>query len=170
MARKTSKGLTPQQYGKEFEERIRELISELQKTTRSRLVRLYDTHSAGGNILPEQDGDFVVLFFGKPWLIEVKSSYEHTSLGESRKSLNLMKTNQAAGARLWARAGGYSLVIFYQADTPYVEFWRGDHVGECFAKPGEHLDFNFMRRIPATDKDLTQALREILSNPKELFY
>lgn len=172
MARKTSKGLTPQQYGKEFEERIRILIADLQKTSRSRLVRLYDTHSAGlaGNVLPEQDGDFITLFFGKPWLIEVKSSYEHTSLGESRKSLNLMKSNQAAGQRLWVRAGGYGLVIFYQADSSHVEFWRGDHVGECYVKAGEHLDFNFQRRVPATDKDLTEALRLVLSNPKELFY
>lgn len=37
-------------------------------------------------------------------------------------------------------------------------------------KKGEHLDFAFQRRVPATDKDLTEALREILTDPTKLFY
>lgn len=173
MARKTGKGLTPQQYGKEFENRIQGLLTKLQQKARMRLVRLYDTTSTGiaGNVLPEQDGDFIVNAYGKPWLIEVKSSFEHTSLGESRRSLTgLVKDHQAAGQRLWCRSGGYGLMIFHQADTPYVEFWRGDHVGECFIKKGEHLDFGFQRRVPAIDADLSEALLLVLTNPKELFY
>lgn len=173
MARKTSVGLSPQQYGKEFENRIQGLLTKLQTKTRMRFHRLYDTSSTGiaGNALPEQDGDFIVVAHGKHWLIEVKSSFEHTSLGESRRSLTgLMKDHQAAGQRLACRAGGYGLVIFHQADTPYVEFWRGDHVGECYIKRGEHLDFGFQRRVPAIDADLTEALQLVLTNPKELFY
>lgn len=173
MPRKTAKGLTPQRYGKEFEARIQGLLSNMQKTTRMRLIRLYDTHStgAGGTILPEQDGDFIVVCKGSPWLIEVKSSFEHTSLGESRRSLTgLMANHQSAAQRLWVRSGGFGLVIFHQADTPYVEFWRGDHVGECFIQKGEHLDFGFQRRVPATDKEITAALVEVLSDPTKLFY
>lgn len=172
MARKTAKGLTPQQYGKQFEGRIQQLLSKMQETTRMRLVRLYDTHSTGmaGHSLPEQDGDFIAVAAGHSWLIEVKTSFDHTSLGESRKSLALMATNQAAGQRLWVRAGGYGLVLFHQADSAYVEFWRGDHVGACFAKPGEHLDFAFQFRVPATDKDLREALRTVLTDPTKLFY
>lgn len=171
MAKKPS--MTAQQYGKVFEDRIRSLMVKLQSTTRMRVVRLYDTTSTGlaGNTLPEQDADFIVQAAGKGWLIEVKSSFEHTSLGESRRSLTgLMKEQQAAGQRLWVRSGGFGLVIFHQGGSPYVEFWRGDHVGECYVKKGEHLDFAFQRRVPATDKDLTEALREILTDPTKLFY
>lgn len=172
MARKTAKGLTPQQYGKEFENRIQGLLTKLQAKVRMRMTRLYDTASTGiaGTTLPEQDGDFIVVAHGKHWLLEVKTSFEHTSLGESRRSLSLMKDHQAAAQRLCCRAGGYGLVLFHQADSPYVEFWRGDHVGECYIKRGEHLDFSFQRRVPAIDADLSEALQLVLTNPKELFY
>lgn len=166
-------GKTPQQYGKEFEGRIQKLLTAMQQQTRMRLTRLYDTAStgAGGSILPEQDGDFIALVEGNHWLIEVKTSFEQTSLGESRRSLTgLMKSHQAAAQRLVVRSGGYGLILFHQYNSPYVEFWRGDHVGECFVKSGEHLDFNFQRRCPATDKDLTETLRQVLTTPSQLFY
>lgn len=171
MAKKPS--MTAQQYGKVFEDRIRSLMVKLQSTTRMRVIRLYDTASTGvaGNTLPEQDADFIAVAYGNPWLIEVKTSFEHTSLGESRRSLTgLMKEHQAAGQRLWVRSGGYGLVIFHQAGTPYVEFWRGDHVGECYVKKGEHLDFAFQHRVPSSDNAITEKLRLILANPKQLFY
>lgn len=167
------RGKTPQQYGKEFEGRIQSLLTTMQQKHRLRLTRLYDTSStgAGGAILPEQDGDFIALMEGKHWLIEVKTSFEHTSLGESRRSLTgLTKSHQAAAQRLVVRSGGFGLIIFHQYETPYVEFWRGDHVGACFIKNGEHLDFAFQRRVPATDKDLTEALALVLKDPSELFY
>lgn len=171
MALKTKGGLTPQEAGHVFQNQVQECLSELQKTVRMRMLRLYDTRSAQGGVLPEQDGDFVALCRGNAWLIEAKSSLKFESLGASRTSLTeLVPEHQAAAQRIWVRSGGYGLVIFHHLDSGYVELWKGDLVGLTRATPREHLDHRFMLRVSAVKKELQSALKDVLLDPKKLMY
>jgi len=165
-------GMTAQEGGHEFQALIQSVLSEMQKTTRMRMLRLYDTKSTnGGSILPEQDGDFITLCTGNPWLIEAKASLKFESLGESRSSLTeMLPEHQGAAQRLWVRSGGYGLVVFHHLDSSVVELWRGDLVGLTRATPKEHLDYHFMRRCGASKAELKATLTEVLKDPKRLFY
>ena len=167
-----AKDQSAQQYGHEFQGRIQSLISKAQAKHPLRLIRLYDSRSAGvsGNKLPEQDGDFIVQAAGIGWLIEVKTSSTYSSLGENRSSLtSLMKDVQAAGQRLWHRAGGRGLVVFHAKGSSKVEFWNGLHVAECYVKPRENLDFSKVVEVPATDQQLSAALVRCLVDPDQFF-
>lgn len=171
MVSKTAKGKTPQEAGIIFQGLVQECISELQSTTKLRLTRLYDTRSTNGGYLPEQDGDFMAMCCGNGWLIEAKASLKFESFGESRSSLTeMMEEHQAAAQRLYVRAGGYGMVVFHHLDSSVVELWRGDLVGAARATPKEHLDYRFMLRTAADKKTLKATLREVLSDPKKLFY
>lgn len=165
-------GSTAQEGGHTFQALIQTCLTDLQKTTRMRALRLYDTRSTnGGSVLPEQDGDFIVQCTGHGWLIEAKASLKFESLGQSRSSLTeMMPEHQGAAQRLWVRSGGHGLVVFHHLDSSYVEFWRGDYVGEVRATPKEHLDHQFMFRCSAKRKDLQQTLRDVLTTPSKLFY
>lgn len=164
-------GCTAQEGGHIFQDLVQGHLAQLQKTVRMRLIRLYDTRSAQGGVLPEQDGDFIVLAEGRPWLIEAKASLKFESLGESRSSLTeLLPEHQGAAQRLWVRSGGYGLILFHHLDGSYVEFWRGDVVGQIRATPREHLDHHFMFRCGAGKADLQAALKDVLTNPSKLFY
>lgn len=165
-------GMTAQEGGHWFQGEVQTMLTELQKTVRMRSLRLYDTRSTnGGGIIPEQDGDFIALVQGKGWLIEAKASLKFESLGESRSSLTeMLPEHQGAAQRLWVRSGGCGLIIFHHLDSPFVELWRGDHVGTMRATPKEHLDYRFMKRIGSSKKELTAGLKLVLTQPKELFY
>lgn len=168
---KTKNGMTPQEAGHVFQQQVQDCLTDLQRTVRMRFIRLYDTRSAQGGILPEQDGDFLVMCKGVGWLIEAKSSLKFESLGQSRSSLTeLVPEHQAAAQRLWVRSGGCGLVVFHHLDGGYVELWKGDHVGLTRATPREHLDHRLMLRVGASRKDLQQALKEVLTTPSKLFY
>lgn len=170
--KKTKKGLTAQEGGHFFQGEVQKALTELQKTCRMRSLRLYDTRStAGGNVIPEQDGDFLAMCAGKGWLIEVKASLKFESLGESRSSLTeMVAEHQAAAQRIWVRSGGYGLVIFHHLDSSVVELWRGDVVGLQRATPREHLDYQFVKRVGSSKKELLAALKEVLFDPSKLFY
>lgn len=171
MIKKTQKGKTAQEGGHEFQALIQECLTELQKTTRMRFTRLYDTRSTQGGCLPEQDGDFMTMCCGNGWLIEAKASLKFESLGESRSSLTeMVAEHQAAAQRIYVRAGGYGLLVFHHLDSGVVEFWRGDKVGLARATPKEHLDYSFMFRTDSSKKNLMKVLKETLSDPKKLFY
>lgn len=171
MAKTTAKGKTAQEGGLAFQDQIHDYLKELEPKMRMRHRRLYDTRSTGGGALPEQDGDFLTLANGREWLIEVKASLKFESLGQSRSSLTeLVAEHQAAAQRLQGRAGGYGMFIFHHLDSSFVEIWHGQHVGLMRATPKEHLDHTMVLRVGSDKKSVKEALVQIFTNPKTLFY
>ena len=61
--------------------------------------------------MPPQAGDFMGVFEGVPYVIEVKSSSKHSSMLSVPKSY--IRASQIVGARLWIRAGGAGFFIFH---------------------------------------------------------
>lgn len=164
---KTAKGKTAQEGGLAFQEEIHALLKELEPKMKMRHRRLYDTRSTQGmTALPEQDGDFLTLVNGTEWLIEVKASLRHESLGASRSSLtDLVAEHQAAAQRLQRRAGGRGMFVFHHLDSSYVEFWEGRHVGMMRATPKEHLDYRFLLRVASDKKTLRETFTKIFNDP-----
>lgn len=123
---------SPQQKGKDFENKVQRALEDRQRTLPVVCLRLYDTRSAG-NYLPSQPGDFVLCNDGQSILIEVKSSEKHDSLADRRAPLtSLFDEEQVAKMRLWYRAGAKVLVIFQSQETGIMEIWPGNYIAECY--------------------------------------
>ena len=119
-------------FGKKFERDFQDILEELSGRFKLSYLRLYDTTAARGAYLPESPGDFIIAAAGRGHLVELKSSEEYESL---RSCLSdHMSTRQAAGLRLWQRAGCPSWVFFYSLTAGKVELWHGDVAGTCRAK------------------------------------
>lgn len=140
---------TPQQLGKEFEADVGAKLKELVAVKPAYLHRLYDSTSAGA-ILPSQPGDFIFLYEGAAWLIEVKSSGKFDSLAGKRETLKLFSTDQVVKMRLWYRAGGNVAVIFQSHETKAIELWHGLYIANCFNTPKLRVDSKF--RVLNLDK------------------
>lgn len=126
---------TAQEYGKEFEVDLAEMMKEAQRKVKIAYARLYDTRSAG-SYLPEQPGDFIVSLNGKPFLLELKTSLKFGSLGSKRAALTeLVSDNQVAAARIWSRAGAIPLFLFKEGGSSDIEIWRGEDVAEAYLTP-----------------------------------
>lgn len=71
--------------------------------------RFYDTKSARG-FLPAQPGDFMLIWQGKAYLIECKSSDKDNCVPMAWRT-----PEQIGKHKLWLRAGGYSLYVHLRA-------------------------------------------------------
>ena len=152
---------TPQQLGKKFEGEVGDYLKKLMNTCPAYLHRLYDTTSAG-SLLPSQPGDFVYLWRGTAWLIEVKSSTRFDSLAGKRETLGLFDSAQIAKMRLWERAGGETAVVFKGYETGNLEFWHGLYIAHCFNTPRLRVDSS--HRLGG-GKNLSILLTNMLDHP-----
>ena len=147
-----------QDLGKQFQDDIQEVLSAMPTTERAFFHRLYDSRSAGA-YLPDQPGDFILLYHGGALLIECKSSTMFDTLAGGRRNLtSLFSDQQVASMRLWLRAGGVPMVLFKSHNTGIVEAWGGGYIADCYLTPKRHAlpetdpsyhAFEFAERRPA---------------------
>lgn len=128
--------LSSDKLGKWFEERLKEVFDQLEKECKFRLIRLYDTHSAG-SYLPATDGDWICINKGFPYLVEAKCTANGASL-RNVASNNISK-QQAMCHRLFHRAGGIPLFMFGSVSDNVFQIWDGNYVGTQRAK-GKSLE------------------------------
>ncbi|WP_422451962.1 hypothetical protein [Endozoicomonas sp. ALC066] len=129
---------TGQELGKWFEGEIQKSLDHLQRKHKSTYQRLYDTTSAAG-FMPKMPGDFICVYRGIPFLLEVKASSKYQSLSDGGAMRSLIKDHQIAAQRVWHRAGAAGGFIFLGADRKSVEFWEGVRVAEVYTKPRAKL-------------------------------
>lgn len=124
--------------GKLAEHLIQSTLKEMEKTSKSTWVRLYDSKSAGlgkgGNVIPPQPADYIVATTRGCYLLEVKSSIVATTLADT-SIRSLFKENQILGARLWFRAGQRAFCAFYSVKTRTFELWDMNHVVAAYLAP-----------------------------------
>ncbi len=125
-----------QEKGKEFEEDFRLWLKHLTEKHGAMYHRFYDTRSAGA-YLPDQPGDYLLIWRGAPHLWELKSSGAHNSLAAGLGTL--MSKEQATFHKLWQRAGATTHVLFWQQVTGEVELWHGGHVATVRHEKGRRL-------------------------------
>ena len=116
--------------GTQFQEDVQSTLDTLKRTGRLRYTRLYDTKSARNRYMPPQPGDFIVASLGYGHLLECKASEVHDSLKDGLKQL--VKSHQAAEARLWIRTGNPSWFLFYSQPKQTLEVWMGAEIGEAY--------------------------------------
>lgn len=101
--------------------------------------RFLDTHAAGSHV-PNAPGDYYAMLRGMPILVECKASIKHMSLKGCLA--DAVEDHQVGTHRLWIKAGGVSLFLFYSDQTRLIEFWRGETVisarqHSAVLKPGD---------------------------------
>ena len=112
--------------GKKSEEIVRVILKGFQEKHEAYFTRLYDSTTAKGGYVPPQAGDFLGIFQGDAYVIEVKSSEKHNSLVGVPKSY--IRASQIVGARLWIRGGGRGLFIFHGLGENVFEVWDSTDV------------------------------------------
>lgn len=124
--------------GKKAEGYIRSALELMEQKTKSTYVRLYDSTSAGlgdgGNFIPPAPADYIVVFEGKPSLLEVKSSEKHDCLS-SCTLRSVFSDHQIMSARVWARASSNALCAFYSLKTKQFSFWRMSDIVKAYLAP-----------------------------------
>lgn len=117
---------------------VRAALEALEERERLSWVRLYDSKSSGvasgGNFIPAQPCDFIACLNGRPSIIEVKSSYKHSSLS-SETLRSIYQEEQIAGARLWNRAKANTLSVFVALPTRTVEIWDTMDIVRAYLSP-----------------------------------
>jgi len=122
--------------GKKSEEIVRKILKGFQETQEAYFTRLYDSTTARGGYVPPQAGDFMGVFQGDAYVIEVKSSEKHNTMMDVPKGY--IRASQIVGARLWVRAGGRGLFIFHGLAGNAFEVWDSADVVNWVLK-GEKL-------------------------------
>ena len=109
--------------GRWFEKtKVKPALDELQATHNLYYHGFTDTHAAGA-FVNNAPGDFLVVLEGVPILIECKASNVHETL---RSCLaDAVENHQVGTHKLFIRAMGASLFMFYSDATALVEFWPG---------------------------------------------
>lgn len=158
---------SPQKVGKEFEGKLQVEMSARMQKSRAYCHRLYDTKSAG-NYLPSQPGDFIYLVRGTAMLLEIKSSAKYPTLAGKRTPVtDLFDNEQIAKMRLWARAGGATVVVFMDQATNTIEVWDGKDVVQVYV--GErsdklHEDFIIFRALEDSYSSNVEHTVDFLTN------
>lgn len=112
--------------GKKSEEIVRVILKGFQEKQGAYFTRLYDSTTAKGGYVPPQAGDFMGVFEGYAYVIEVKSSQKHESMMAVPRGY--IRASQVLGARLWIRAGGRGLFIFHSLSGDVFEVWDSAHI------------------------------------------
>lgn len=107
--------------GKKSEETVRVILKGYQEKFPAFFTRLYDSTTARGGFVPPQVADFLGVFEGIPYAIEVKSSEKHNSLRDVPKGY--IRASQIVGGRIFIRAGGKGLFIFHSLTGDIWEAW-----------------------------------------------
>ena len=117
---------SPQGWGYWFEDKVRDILKEIQSSTPSAYHRFTDSKAAR-NMVAAQPGDHMLLIPGKAVLIEEKASTKHHSF---KSCLTMIENRQIAFHRIWHRAGHPSLVIFHSVESEQIEIWDGKLVAK----------------------------------------
>ena len=156
------KEMTPQQYGKEFEQKFREAMVKVRKEYPVYFKRFTDSRAAGAYV-ENQPADFLV---GSPlgaFLVELKASMKYKSLKSCLSSA--LSDDQAKELYLWDRAYCPSLVLFRNLENR-VEVWDGAIVSAVYRTPGDRLRQNDLPEYTIELDDLDDFLSQFLT--KEL--
>lgn len=156
--------------GKKAEGYVQDALKVAEARSKFTFVRLYDSKSAGlgkgGNIIPPQPADYIVLFDGVSFLLEVKSSERHHSLAQATLR-DTFSAEQMLGVRLWERAGGGAVCAFYSLVTNLFEIWDSRDIREAYNAPArsrklkaEPLASNITNHSAVLSSALTGALRD----------
>lgn len=112
--------------GTQAQDCVQQSLQYLEQYKRGSFIRLYDSTSSGaaigGNFIPSNPGDFILLLKSRGILIEVKSSIVHKHLQDCTLR-NTFRECQILGSRLWTRADGISLGIFMALPSKVIEVW-----------------------------------------------
>ena len=111
--------------GKQFEEKIRAALKEIQRKKGIFYHRLKDT-TAARNIVGSAPADFLVAMAGQAQLWEAKASEIHGSLTSCLS--NMVSDHQVGVHQLWMMNGCTAFFIFYSDLTAQVEVWHSDDV------------------------------------------
>lgn len=156
--------------GKKAEGYVQEALKVVEAKSKFTFVRLYDSKSAGlgtgGNVIPPQPADYIVLFDGICFLLEVKSSERHTSLAQATLR-ETFSAEQMLGVRLWERAGGGAVCAFYSLKSELFEIWDSRDIREAYNAPPRSrklragpLASNITNHSAVLSSALTGALRD----------
>jgi len=121
--------------GKKSEELIRVMLKSYQETESAYFNRLYDSTTAKGGFVPPQAGDFMGMFEGTGYVIEVKSSERRTTMLEVPRSY--IRDSQIIGPRLYIRAGGSGLFIFHSLATDTFELFDSKDIVKWWLGKGK---------------------------------
>lgn len=150
--------------GKKAEGYVQDALKLLESKSRATYVRLYDSKSAGfgkgGNLIPPQPADFIVVMLGFPFLLEVKSSDKHDSLADTTLR-SVFSAEQMLGVRLWKRALGGALCAFYAIRTGKFELWDGDDIRSAYNQPPRQRALQaqpLATQINSNDASLSEAI------------
>lgn len=119
--------------GEDFEQEVQTVLNLLVKRHRCAFARLYDTKSAG-NLMPSQPADFVMEQEGVHVLLECKSSEKHQTMTRKFVTDNV-GDSQAAGMRVWMRAGSNAFYLFKNVVGGVVELWPAEEVIHAHITP-----------------------------------
>lgn len=163
MAKADRKG-TAQQFGHWFQEQVQKALDELMQKQPVYYQRLYDTSSAA-TFLPKQPADFLGVAWGRAWLLEAKASRKYAQFDQPGALRSLLKDHQALACRLWWRAGGVPLVVFY-SDSGWLEIWEGAAVRETYITPRAQLsrrDALLASTKLESDSDVVEELKKLFT-------
>lgn len=109
-----------------FQDKVGDELRNLEGTNHIRTIRLYDSRSARGRMLPNQPGDFLVAHSGRVLLLECKASRKHESLRNCLSSH--VPNEQIAQHRMWLRSGNPACFMFYSVINKRIEIWPSEIV------------------------------------------
>ena len=123
--------MSDNRHGTAFEKALHTHYKELANNRPMIVHRFQDTKAARVNFLPNQPGDFLVIYVGRPTLIECKASMKHDSLRSCASSM--IDAGQLGHHKLWLRAGARCLFVFEATGIGCYEIWRSEDVIEARA-------------------------------------
>lgn len=151
--------------GKKSEETVRVILKGYQEKFPAFFTRLYDSTTARGGFVPPQVADFLGVFEGIPYAIEVKSSEKHNSLRDVPKGY--IRASQIVGGRIFIRAGGKGLFIFHGLRRDVWEVWDTAQVIDWVLNGVELPEDLRMVHVVGKKKlelDLSEKLKWLKSN------
>lgn len=152
--------------GKVAEGLIQSALMKLEQTRKATWVRLYDSTSAGvgsgGNFIPPQPADFIVVTDKAVFILEVKSSQESASLLEKNVH-GFFKQSQILGAKLWKRAGRTSYCAFYCLGTERFEFWDMGWIIDAYTAPPRKRKLKGVPIASCREAELVDIIYNVLT-------
>ena len=120
--------------GKDLEGAVHTALHSLSTSLQSICIRLYDTTSARGQILPETYGDYLWILRGTPILVECKSTETGKPILELATATKKSK-RQLSKHLEWNQKGNPSLYIWGDNINRTVIAYSGISVVERSPKP-----------------------------------
>lgn len=147
--------------GSEAQARVQAALVLMERKYPTSWVRLYDSKSAGlgqgGNVIPPQPADYIVVTDKQACLLEIKSSNTYKSLAATTLR-SMFKENQIMGARMWRRAGRGAYCVFYSLQTKQFELWHMRDIVEAYLAPARNRKLKVPPVKVFTEKEMVEVL------------